>query len=57
LRGAVETFQTHEHVGHRRAQAGDVNGAADQSVGAPKGPVNYVALLTASHALKLTTFE
>jgi len=28
LRGSVETFQTREHVGHRRGETGDMNGAA-----------------------------
>ncbi len=38
LRGAVETFQTHEHVGRRRAETGDVNRAAGQSARALHGP-------------------
>ena len=38
LRGAVETFQAHEHVGHRRAETGDVNRAAGQSARALHGP-------------------
>ena len=28
---AVETFQTHKHVGHCRGETGDMNGAAGQS--------------------------
>ena len=38
LRGAVETFQTHEHVGRRGGETGDVNRAAGQSAGALHGP-------------------
>ena len=34
LRGAVEAFHAHEHVGHRRAETGDMDRAAGQSAGA-----------------------
>src|SRR6185369_9453305 len=38
LRGAVEAFHTHEHVGRRRVETGDVNRAPGQSARPLHGP-------------------
>jgi hypothetical protein len=39
LRGSVAAFHAHEHIGHRRAETGDMNRAAGQTAGALNAPV------------------